>query len=174
METRLGRKIRMLLEVSRETAGHILVGKVILGFLTIFKKCQALSTFEALNSVSFSRFQRDVRPLVQMRLIIWLSLRTQQWTQTSFHLLICKMCLHLSLCSEIHPSFESWHLRVHFTRGKHRVPLTYLFLRGKILLRCLWKVGLLFIRRQGINSHLQTIWGAWSLSPVALLKLMFL
>ena len=99
METRLGRKIRMLLEVSRETAGHILVGKVILGFLTIFKKCQALSTFEALNSVSFSRFQRDVRPLVQMRLIIWLSLRTQQWTQTSFHLLICKMCLHLSLCS---------------------------------------------------------------------------
>ena len=31
----------------------------------------------------------------------------------------------------------------------------------------------LFIRRQGISSHLQTIWGAWVFHPVALLKLMF-
>ena len=32
----------------------------------------------------------------------------------------------------------------------------------------------LFSRRQGINSHLQTIWGARIFHPVALLKLMFL
>ena len=32
----------------------------------------------------------------------------------------------------------------------------------------------LFIRRQGINSHLQTIWGARVFHPVALLKLKFL
>ena len=32
----------------------------------------------------------------------------------------------------------------------------------------------LFIRRQGISSHLQTIWGARVFHPVALLKLMFL
>ena len=43
--------------------GHYLVGTVILGFLSIFKKCQASSPFEALNSAHLSRFQRDVRPL---------------------------------------------------------------------------------------------------------------
>ena len=50
--TRLGRKIRTLLEVRRESEDHFLVGTVILGFITIFKKCQASPTFEALNSVS--------------------------------------------------------------------------------------------------------------------------
>ena len=51
----------------RESEDHFLVGTVILGFITIFKKCQASPTFEALNSVSLSRCQRDVRPLVEMR-----------------------------------------------------------------------------------------------------------
>ena len=50
----LGRTIRMLLEVWHETEGHFLVGTVILGFLTIFKKSQASSTFEALNSACLS------------------------------------------------------------------------------------------------------------------------
>ena len=50
-----------------ETEGHFLVGTVILGFLTIFKKSQASSTFEALNSMSLSTCQSDVRPVVQMR-----------------------------------------------------------------------------------------------------------
>ena len=39
----------------------------ILGFLSIFKKCQASPAFEALNSACLSRCQRDVRPPVQMR-----------------------------------------------------------------------------------------------------------
>ena len=47
-----------------ETKGHFLVGIVILGFLTIYKKSQASSTFEALNSACHSRFQKDVRPPV--------------------------------------------------------------------------------------------------------------
>ena len=47
----LVRTIGTLLEVRRETEGHFLVGTVILGFITIFKKSQALSPFEALNSV---------------------------------------------------------------------------------------------------------------------------
>ena len=34
--------------------GHYLVGTVILGFLSIFKKCQASALFEALNSVCVS------------------------------------------------------------------------------------------------------------------------
>ena len=57
----------MLLEVMLETEAHFLVGTVILGFIFIFKKSQASSRFEALNSVCLSRGQRDVIPYVQMR-----------------------------------------------------------------------------------------------------------
>ena len=57
----------MLLEVRQETEVHLLVGTVILGFLYIFKKSQASSPYEALNSVCLSRGQRDVKPPVQMR-----------------------------------------------------------------------------------------------------------
>ena len=63
----LGRTIRTLLDVRHETEVHFLVGTVILGFLSIFKKSQALSPFEALNSMCLSRCQRDVIPPVQMR-----------------------------------------------------------------------------------------------------------
>ena len=57
----------MLLEVRWETEGHFLVGTVILGFLSIFKKSQASSPFKELNSAWISRCQMDVRPPVQMR-----------------------------------------------------------------------------------------------------------
>ena len=57
----------MLLEVRQETKAHFLVGTVILGFLSIFKKSQASSPFEALNSVCLSRYQSDVIPPIQMR-----------------------------------------------------------------------------------------------------------
>ena len=42
-------------------------GTVILGFLSIFKKSQASSTFEALNSVCLSSYKSDVTPPIQMR-----------------------------------------------------------------------------------------------------------
>ena len=51
----------------QETEVHFLVGTVILGFLSIFKKGQASSPYEALNSLCLSRGQRDVRLPVQMR-----------------------------------------------------------------------------------------------------------
>ena len=51
----------------QETEVHFLFGTVILGLLSIFKKSQASSLYEALNSVFLSRGQRDVRPTVQMR-----------------------------------------------------------------------------------------------------------
>ena len=51
----------------QQTEFHFLVVTVILGFLSTFKNCQALSPYEALNSVCLSRGQRDVRPPVQMR-----------------------------------------------------------------------------------------------------------
>ena len=57
----------MLLEVRQETKAHFLVGTVILGFLSIFKKTQASSPFEALNSVCLSRYQSDVIAPIQMR-----------------------------------------------------------------------------------------------------------
>ena len=51
----------------QETKAHFLVGTVILGFLSIFKKSQASSPFKALNSMCLSSVQKDVRPPVQMR-----------------------------------------------------------------------------------------------------------
>ena len=105
----------MLLEVRRETEGHFLIGTVILGFVTIFKKRQASSSFEALNSSCLSMCQRDVRPLVEMR-----------WRPGGFYrvstgdsdiLSSCDMNDEpaLSLCREIRAYFESGHLGVHFT-----------------------------------------------------------
>ena len=54
---RLGRIIQTLLEVRWETKGPFLVSTDILGFLSIFKKSQASSDFEALNSTSLWRCQ---------------------------------------------------------------------------------------------------------------------
>ena len=64
----LGRKIQMLLEVSREEKRPSLVGTVILVFLSISTKSQATSPFETLNSAHLSKCQREVRPSVQKRL----------------------------------------------------------------------------------------------------------
>ena len=47
----------MLLEVKREIIAHFVAATVILGFLLIFKKSQASSPFEALNSVCTSKCQ---------------------------------------------------------------------------------------------------------------------
>ena len=64
----LGRKIQTLLEVSQEAKLPLLVGTVILVFLSIFMKGQASSPFEALNSAHLSKSQMDVRTTVQKRL----------------------------------------------------------------------------------------------------------
>ena len=64
----LGRKIQTLLEVSQEAKRTLLVGTVILVFLSIFTKSQASSPFEALNSAHLSMCQKDVRPSLQKRL----------------------------------------------------------------------------------------------------------
>ena len=52
--------------VRLETEVHFLFGTVILGLLSIFKKSQASSTYEAFNSLCLSRGHRDVRPHVHM------------------------------------------------------------------------------------------------------------
>ena len=45
----------------------LLVGTVILVFLSIFTMSQASSPFETMNSAHLSMFQKDVRPSVQKR-----------------------------------------------------------------------------------------------------------
>ena len=66
-ETRFFRTNRRHLEVRRDTEGQFLTGTMILGFLSIFKKSQAPSPFEALNSTRLSKFEKDLRPHVQMK-----------------------------------------------------------------------------------------------------------
>ena len=51
----------------QETKVHFLVGTVILGFLSFFKKSQATSPYKALNSVCLAKAPRDVMPPVHMR-----------------------------------------------------------------------------------------------------------
>ena len=64
----LGTKIHTSLEVSREAKLPLLVGTVILVFLSIFTKSPSSSPFEALNSAYLSKSQMDVRPSVQKRM----------------------------------------------------------------------------------------------------------
>ena len=66
-QTKLGRTIRTLLEVRREAKRPLLIGRVILVFLSVFTKSQASSPFEAMNSAHLSMCQKDVRPSVQKR-----------------------------------------------------------------------------------------------------------
>ena len=63
-----GRKIQTLLEVSQDAKRPVLFATVILIFLSIFTKSQALSPFEALNSAHLLKSQMDVRPSVQKML----------------------------------------------------------------------------------------------------------
>ena len=51
----------------REAKRPLLVGRVILVFLSIFTKCQVTSPFEAMNLAHLSMCQKDVRPCVHKR-----------------------------------------------------------------------------------------------------------
>ena len=75
----LGRKIQTLLEVSREAKRPLLVGTVILVFLSIFTKSHSSSPFESLNSAHLSKSQMDVRPSVQKRLRTMAFSRFSTW-----------------------------------------------------------------------------------------------
>ena len=65
--TKLGRTIRTLLEVRPEAKRPLLIGRVILVFLSIFTKSKALSPLEAMNSVHLSMCQKDMRNYAQKR-----------------------------------------------------------------------------------------------------------
>ena len=55
----------MLLKVRREAKRPLLVGTVILVFISIFTNSQSSSPFEAMNSEHLSMCQKDVRTSVQ-------------------------------------------------------------------------------------------------------------
>ena len=113
--TVLGRKIQMLLEVRREAKLPLLVGPVILVFLSIFTKSQALSPFEALNSVHLSKSQMDVRPSVKKMLRTMASSSVS--TRDSDIPSSCEMKDEPEIKAlQGKPAiFESGHLGVHYT-----------------------------------------------------------
>ena len=125
-----------------ETEVHFLFGTVMVGLLSIFKKSQASSPYEAFNSVCLSRGHRDVRPPVQMTL-----------TPTDFSRVSTRDSDMSSSCEMKHaPEFtplqENWaffFLRAfrgpfHW-RQKTQGPSHIANTEGKLPLRCLWKVG---------------------------------
>ena len=111
----LGRKIQTLLEVSREAKLPLLVGTVILIFLSIFMKSQVSSPFEALNSAHLSKSQMDVRPSVQKRLRTMAFPRVS--TGDSDIPSSCEMKDQpaFKALQESRPCFESGHVGVHHT-----------------------------------------------------------
>ena len=105
--TTLSRTIRTHLEVKQETEVHFLVGTVILGFLSIFKKSKTSSPFEALYSVCLSRCQSDVIPPVQMRRRPTTFSRFSTGDSDIPSSCDMKHDPNLSQCREIRPFFES-------------------------------------------------------------------
>ena len=133
--------MRTLLEVRCETEGHFQVGAVILRFLTILKKCQASSTFATLNSACLSMCQRYMRPLVEM-----------MWTPRAFCRVFTVDSDILSSCDmNDEPALNLWReIRPLSTQGipgsfsleaENQGPSHIHIPQGKLLLRCLWKVG---------------------------------
>ena len=143
IETRLARIIQTLLEVRWETKSPFLVSTEILGFLSIFKKSQASSPFEVLNTACLSRGQRDVSSPVQMR----------QRPRAFYRISTGDSDIPSSCEMNDEPAFKPlqgnpalfrvrasrgpFHLRQK-TQGPSRIPIA----EGKLLLRCLWKAGL--------------------------------
>ena len=56
------------------------------------------------------------------------------------------------------------------TQSPSHIPIS----EGRLLLRCLWKVGLPLQSKTGKHSHPEMIWGARNIPQAALLKLMIL
>ena len=131
----------MHLELKQETEVHFLVGTVILGFLSIFKKSKASSTLEALNSVCLLRFQSYMIPPVQMR-----------QRPTAFSRVSTGDSNIPSSCDMKHepkfkplqgnlPSVESGLSQYIPLETETQSPSLLPIAEGKLHLRCLWKTG---------------------------------
>ena len=146
-----------------------------IGIPNYFKKLSGIVNIWSSELHVASSCQRHVRPLFEMKKRLRAFCRVSTGDSdilSSFDMNDEHAC---SLCREIWLSFESGHLGVHFAWSiKHRVPLTYIFLRENSSWGACGKMPYLFNRRQGISPHLQTIWCARIFHPVSFQKLMFL
>ena len=165
----------MHLQVKQETEVHFLVGTVILGFLSIFKKSKASSPIEALNSLCISSCQSDVISPVQMRR------RPTAFSRVSTG----DSDIPSSCDMKQEPKFKPLQgypaffwvrpLAVHSTwERKNRVPLSYLLLRENSTWGACGKLAHLLSKRQGISSLFETICGAWNFLRAAALKWIFI
>ena len=140
---RLGCTIRTSLDVRWETQGPVPVATGILGFLSIFKRSQASSPFEALKSTCLMRCQKDMGPSVEMRQRIRAFSRFA--TVDSDLPSSCEMKDEPAFKSlQGNPAFSRvrafrcpFHLRQP-TQGPSHIPIA----DRSLLLRCLWKVGI--------------------------------
>ena len=165
ISTRRGRAIRTLLKVRPETECLFPVGTGILGFLSIFKKNEASSPFEALNSVCLSRCQRDVRPPVLMRQ------RARAFSRVSTG----DSDIPSSCEMKDEPAFKPLQGNPAFFRVRafwcpfHLMqqtqgPSPIHIAEGSLLLKCLWKVGLPLQLKPGYQLSFQDDLGCMELS----------
>ena len=161
--------------MKQETEVHFLIGTVILGFLSIFKKSKASSPFEALNSVCLLRCQSDMIPHVQMRRRPMAFSRVS--TGDSDIPSSCDV-KHEPKFKPLQGNLAFFWVRlfaVHSTWDrKHSVPLTYLLLRENTTWGACGKLAHLFSQSQEISCHLETLCVAWNLLRAAVLKWIFI
>ena len=142
-----------------EAKHPLVVGTGILEFLSIFTKSQASSRFEAMNSAHLSMCQKDLRPSVlkRWRTVAFSRVSTGDSVIPSF----CEMKYEPALKPlQGNPAFFS----VRASRGpfqlrqKTQSPSHIPISEGRLLLRCLWKVGLPLQSKTGKHSHPEMIW----------------
>ena len=167
ISSRLGRAIRMLLEVSRENFVPFLVATLVMGFWLICKKNQESSPFEALNTACLSRGQGDVRPPVQMRRGPRAFSRVSTWDSD------------MPVPSEMkdkpalkplqgNPAFfrgRSSRCPFHWrqqTQGPSHIPIA----EGSLPLKCLWKVCIPLQSKPGNQVSSQDDLGCMDLSSI--------
>ena len=135
--------IRTLLKVRRETHGPFRVARGILGFLSIFKRSEASSPFEALHSMCLSTCQKDMRRPVEMR-----------WEPRAFSRFSTGDSDIPSSCEmKGEPAFKPLQGNLAFLRARasrspfhlrqeKQGPSQICIAERSLLLRCLWKVGI--------------------------------
>ena len=140
----------MPLKVRRETLGTFTISTGILGIISIFKRSQASSPFEALKNTCLFSCQKDVRPPVEMRQ------GTMSFSKVSSGdsdiSSSCEMkdeppskSLQGNLALfRVRASLFPFQLRQQ-TLGTSRIPIA----ERSLLLRCLWKVGIPFVSKPG-------------------------
>ena len=137
----LSRTLQTHLEEKQETEVHFLVGTVILGLISIFKKSKTSSPFEALNSVCLSRCQGDMITPVQMRR------RPTAFSRVSTG----DSDIPSSCDMKQEPNFKQQQVNLAFFESglSRNIPLEteaqspslLTIAEGKLHLRCLWKTG---------------------------------